>query len=295
MSTISFANWLSITQQHIEKNLDTLLPAADTPLSQAMRYATLGGGKRIRPVLTCATGALVNARVENLLCIGCAVEMIHVYSLVHDDMPCMDNDILRHGKPTCHLKYDESTALLVGDALQSMAFELLSSPMEGIAPAQQLQMVQLLAIASGHTGMAGGQSIDLANTGKQISIAELEYMHCLKTGALIRAAILLGAQAGEPLSAESYNQLDHFAKKIGLVFQIVDDILDIEADTATLGKTTGKDADQDKATYVNLLGLSEAKQFASELYTEALNALGNLNADTKRLKELADYIVIRSY
>jgi farnesyl diphosphate synthase len=255
----------------------------------------LGGGKRVRPLLVHAAGHLVEADAERLDRIACAVELIHVYSLVHDDMPCMDDDVLRRGKPTVHVEYDEATALLVGDALQTHAFELLAQGTLAATPAAQLGMVALLASASGSHGMAGGQAIDLAAVGRQLSRAELEFMHIRKTGALIRAAILLGARAGNPLPEANHERLDHYGKQVGLLFQVVDDILDAEADTATLGKTAGKDADHDKPTYVSLLGLGEARAYAEELLADALSTLAPLGPRALYLKALAEFIVRRSF
>ncbi|HEX8986371.1 MAG TPA: farnesyl diphosphate synthase, partial [Rhodocyclaceae bacterium] len=225
---------------------------------------------------------------------ACAVEMIHVYSLVHDDMPCMDDDVLRRGKPTCHVEYDEATALLVGDALQTQAFLALAEEPVAADPARQLAMVALLAQAAGSRGMAGGQAIDLAAVGKALTLAELEFMHIHKTGALIRAAVLLGAHCGGADEA-AITALAHFSNRAGLLFQVVDDILDAEASTATLGKTAGKDAAQGKPTYVNLLGLSRAKAQAAELQAEAHAALEGFGTAARRLHELADYIVERTF
>ncbi len=263
-------------------------------LHAAMRYSVLEGGKRVRPLLAYAAGKLSEAPVERVEIAAAAVELIHAYSLVHDDMPCMDDDVLRRGKPTCHVEYDEATALLVGDALQSLAFQLLSEHRLSEDPARQLQMVKLLAVASGSRGMAGGQAIDLASVGKLLTLPELEQMHIHKTGALIRAAILLGAQCGS-LDQAQLDKLDHYGKCIGLAFQVVDDVLDSEADTATLGKTAGKDADHDKPTYVTLLGVSAAKKMAEELHREALNTLVEFGAAARRLRELADFIVMRKF
>ncbi len=298
MANESFIGWMTQIQQTMETALERFLPSADSlpqRLHEAMRYVTLQGGKRVRPLLVFAAGELSGASTENLARAAAAVEMIHAYSLVHDDLPCMDDDVLRRGKPTCHVAFDEATALLVGDALQTLAFELIATPMQGVSPAAQLSLCQTLARASGHAGMAGGQAIDLASVGQQLNLPELEFMHMLKTGALIRAAVMLGAQAGKPLSAAQIEQLDIFAKRIGLAFQVVDDVLDCEADTATLGKTAGKDAANDKPTYVSLMGLAEAKQFARELCAEAFAALDGFGADADRLKQLADYIVARSF
>ncbi|WP_024303247.1 polyprenyl synthetase family protein [Pseudogulbenkiania sp. MAI-1] len=298
MANDDFIGWMTGIQQTMEDALARFLPNPDTApqrLHEAMRYSTLDGGKRVRPLLVHAAGELVGAQPEHLARIGAAVEMIHAYSLVHDDMPCMDDDVLRRGKPTCHVAFDEATALLVGDALQTLAFDVIATPMDGVAPTAQLEMVRTLARASGHGGMAGGQAIDLASVGQTLSLPELEYMHCLKTGALIRAAVLLGALAGKPLSADETERLDHFAKRIGLAFQVVDDVLDVDADTATLGKTAGKDAANDKPTYVSLMGLSEARAFARELRDEAFAALDSFGPGAQRLKDLADYIVARSF
>ena len=212
-----------------------------------MRYAVLGGGKRVRPLLAFAAGELADADPERVAIAGAAVELIHAYSLVHDDLPCMDDDVLRRGKPTCHVEFDEATALLVGDALQSLAFQLLGEYRLADDPATQLEMVKLLAAAAGSRGMAGGQAIDLESVGKTLTVPELEFMHIHKTGALIRAAALLGARCGNGLDAGELAQVDTFAKCIGLAFQVVDDVLDADSSTATLGKTAGKDAKDGQA------------------------------------------------
>lgn len=288
---------MAATQARVEAALARQLPAADNipaRLHDAMRYATLGGGKRVRPLLTFAAGELTGAAPEQLDIVASAVELIHAYSLVHDDLPCMDNDVLRRGRPTCHVEFDEATALLVGDSLQTMAFELLASQPIGAAQ-QQLEMIALLAHASGSRGMAGGQAIDLAAVGKPLSQPELELMHALKTGALIRAAVLLGALAGNPLTAAERNNLDRFAKRAGLLFQVVDDILDCTANTATLGKTAGKDEAADKPTYVSLLGLEAARAYADELRADALDALAIFGARAARLTQLADFICHRQF
>jgi len=260
-----------------------------------MRYAVLDGGKRVRPLLAFAAGELAGADEQRVNIAAAAVELIHAYSLVHDDMPCMDDDVLRRGKPTCHVEYDEATALLVGDSLQSLAFQLLSEHRLSDDPARQLQMLGLLAVASGSRGMAGGQAIDLASVGKPLTLPELEFMHVHKTGALIRAAILLGAHCGNLLDSAQLERLDRFGKLIGLAFQVVDDVLDSEADTATLGKTAGKDADNDKPTYVTLLGVQAAKEMAAELHRDALDALSGFDEKARRLRELADFIVLRKF
>jgi farnesyl diphosphate synthase len=292
-----FSTWVSAHQSRFEDVLKRLLPQADIAphrLHGAMRYSVLEGGKRVRPLLAYAAGELAGAPVERVEIAAAAVELIHAYSLVHDDMPCMDDDVLRRGKPTCHVEYDEATALLVGDALQSLAFQLLSEHRLNDDAARQLQMVKLLAVATGSRGMAGGQAIDLASVGQQLTLPELEQMHIHKTGALIRAAILLGAHCGT-LNQAQLDRLDHYGKCIGLAFQVVDDVLDSEADTATLGKTAGKDADNDKPTYVTLLGVPAAKKMAAELHGEALDALAEFGAAAQRLRELADFIVMRKF
>ncbi|MBS1142432.1 MAG: farnesyl-diphosphate synthase [Proteobacteria bacterium] len=297
MSALPFAEWMAVTQDRAETALGRFLPGNDcipARLHEAMRYATLGGGKRVRPLLAFAAGELTGATPEALDIVGSAVEMIHAYSLVHDDLPCMDDDVLRRGRPTCHVEFDEPTALLVGDSLQTMAFELLASQTIG-EPRQQLEMISLLAHASGSRGMAGGQAIDLASVGKPLTQPELELMHALKTGALIRAAVLLGALAGQPLSTEERTNLDRFAKRAGLLFQIVDDILDCTASTATLGKTAGKDEAADKPTYVALLGLEQARAYAEDLRADARDALSIFGERAARLNQLADFICHRQF
>ena len=297
MSALPFSDWMAGTQARTEAALARFLPPADSlphRLHEAMRYATLGGGKRVRPLLAFAAGELTDAAPEHLDVVACAVEMIHAYSLVHDDLPCMDDDVLRRGRPTCHVEYDEPTALLVGDSLQTLAFELIAAQPLGDAR-QQLEMIALLAHSSGSRGMAGGQAIDLASVGTALSQPELELMHALKTGALIRAAVMLGALCGRPLSADERNALDRFAKRAGLLFQVVDDILDCTASTATLGKTAGKDEAADKPTYVALLGLDAARTYAEELRTEAQLALSMFGERAGRLIQLADFICHRQF
>ena len=294
----TFKEWMGQIQQHTEVALEALLPQAciaPQRLHEAMRYAVLGGGKRVRPLLVHAAGELTGAPLKSLHHVACAVELIHAYSLVHDDMPCMDNDVLRRGKPTVHVAYDEATALLVGDALQTLAFQALVETSVADDSVKQLRMVEMLANASGSRGMAGGQAIDLTAIGTQLSRAELEFMHIHKTGALIRASILLGARAGRTLEDEELERLDHYAKVVGLLFQVVDDILDAEADTATLGKTAGKDAVNDKPTYVSLLGLNQAKRLADDMLADARATLSPFGAAAERLGSLADYIVHRAF
>ena len=293
----AFPEWMRAVQARAEATLARLLPPAEAipaRLHQAMRYACLGGGKRVRPLLAFAAGELTGAAPQKLEIAACAVEMIHAYSLVHDDLPCMDDDVLRRGRPTCHVEYDEPTALLVGDSLQALAFELLTRDELGTAQ-RQLAMVRLLAHASGSCGMAGGQAIDLAAVGQTLNQPELELMHALKTGALIRAAVMLGALCGEPLTADAEASLDRYAKRAGLLFQVVDDILDCTASTATLGKTAGKDQAAEKPTYVSLLGLDGAREFADTLRTQALASLAPFGERAGRLIALTDFITHRQF
>lgn len=292
---MKFSDWMSNIQQRTEFALESALPPSNplpSHVHNAMRYVALGGGKRIRPLLCHATGAIFGVHQELLDVAATATEMIHIYSLVHDDLPCMDDDILRRGKPTCHVAFDEATALLVGDALQALAFQILSARMNEIDATRQLDMINVLATAAGSRGMVGGQALDLAVVGQKLTIAELEFMHIQKTGALIRAAVLLGAHCGQA-SAEAIDQLGHFANRIGLLFQIIDDILDTEGSTAVLGKTAGKDALQNKPTYVSLLGTVKAKELAQDMLREAHDALTPFGSRASRLHELADFIVER--
>ena len=285
-------------QARMESALSRILPpahVAPTRLHEAMRYATLGGGKRVRPLLAFAAGEVSAADPQRLEVAAAAVELIHAYSLVHDDLPCMDDDELRRGKPTVHVEYDEATALLVGDALQSLAFQILCEGRLADDPAVQLEMARTLAIAAGSRGMAGGQQVDLESTGKSLALPELELMHIHKTGELIRAAVVLGLSCGNPLSAAEKAKLDRYAKAIGLAFQVVDDVLDSEASTATLGKTAGKDSRQGKSTYVSILGAKRARDLAEELRAEAHAALAGLGERSRRLEELADFVVLRKF
>ena len=297
-ATTDFQHWASLHQQRIETRLQAVLPQSEFApqrLHQAMRYAVLGGGKRVRPLLAFAAGEVTGADAGRVEVAGVVVELIHAYSLVHDDLPCMDDDVLRRGKPTCHVEFDEATALLAGDALQGLAFQLLAEYRLADDVQVQLEMIKLLAVAAGSRGMAGGQAIDLAATGASLTLPELEFMHIHKTGALIRAATLLGARCGSALETAELDRLDHFAKCIGLAFQVVDDVLDTEATTATLGKTAGKDAKHNKPTYVSVLGVAEAKKLAGELRGDALAALDGFGARALRLRQLADFIVLRKF
>ena len=294
MSAAPFESWARDVQSGMEDTLATLLPpaaAAPARLHDAMRYAVLDGGKRVRPLLVYAAGELHGAERSTLARAAAAVEMIHAYSLVHDDMPCMDDDALRRGKPTVHVKYDEATALLVGDALQSQAFLVLAEA--GGDAARSVQMLRVLAAASGSAGMCGGQAIDLASVGITLSLAELEQMHRLKTGALLRASVMLGALCGKTPDANETAALDAYAAAVGLAFQVVDDVLDATADTTTLGKTAGKDAVDQKPTYVSILGLDESRALAQKLREDARRALLPFGDNAQRLRELADLIVQR--
>ncbi|CAG2148116.1 Farnesyl diphosphate synthase [Cupriavidus yeoncheonensis] len=291
-----FASWMRVQGARTETALDQALPNPDTvphTLHEAMRYAVLGGGKRVRPLLVHAAGDVTGASAEACDAAACAVEMIHAYSLVHDDMPCMDDDDLRRGRPTVHKAYDEATALLVGDALQTQAFIVLARA-QAVPPEARLKLVAELAVASGSVGMAGGQAIDLQNVGKAMSREALEAMHRMKTGALLRASVRMGALCGE-IDAQGLAALDRYAAAVGLAFQVVDDILDVTADTATLGKTAGKDAAHDKPTYVSLMGLEAARALAAELRQSAHDALAGFGARATRLADLADLIVLRTH
>lgn len=298
MTLIDFQAWAAALQQRMEGVLSDVLPQssiAPQRLHQAMRYAVLGGGKRIRPLLAFAAGEVAGADPQRVDAAAAAVELIHAYSLVHDDLPCMDDDSLRRGKPTCHLEYDEATALLVGDSLQTLAFQLLADRPLADAPAVQLEMVKILAVAAGSRGMAGGQAIDGESVGKTLSLPELEFMHIHKTGALIRASVQLGALCGKRLEDGEMEYLLHYAKCIGLAFQVVDDVLDAESTTATLGKTAGKDAEANKPTYVSVLGANAARAFAADLHRDALQSLEAFGARAERLRQIADFIVKRQF
>ncbi len=294
LADVDWAVWSAERQRRIEHVLEQALPPPAPPaprLAEAMRYATLGGGKRIRPLLAYAAGEVTGADLVAVDAAAAAVEMVHAYSLVHDDLPAMDNDALRRGRPTCHVAFGEAMALLAGDALQALAFEVLASaPFP--APAEACA---ILARASGHAGMAGGQAIDLASVGSKLALPDLETMHRLKTGALIGAAVQLGAMAGRKLASAEDRALDGYVRAAGLAFQVVDDILDVEGSSASLGKTAGKDAAQSKPTYVALLGLAKARELAEELRREAQGALAAFGRSSRRLAELADWIVLRRH
>ncbi|MDY0746475.1 farnesyl diphosphate synthase [Paucibacter sp. R3-3] len=278
-----------------EQALDGFVPAsAPAGLGEAMRYAVLGGGKRLRPLLVLAACEAVDGQGEAAMRAACAVELIHAYSLVHDDMPCMDDDVLRRGKPTTHVAYGEAKAMLAGDAMQALAFDVLT-PDEGVAPALQARLCRLLARSAGYDGMAGGQAIDLASVGQPLDEATLRDMHRRKTGVLLQASVMMGASCGNA-DARALEALDAYGAALGLAFQVVDDILDVTQDSAVLGKTAGKDQDANKPTYVSVLGLEPARRLALQLCDEAhaaLNASGL--ADTAWLRHLADMVVERHH
>ena len=284
-------------RERVDNALDYWLPTKKiTPdrLHQAMRYSVFNGGKRVRPLLVYLAGEALGSEVNGLDAAASAIECIHAYSLIHDDLPAMDDDDLRRGKPTCHKAYDEATAILAGDALQALAFHILAADDAMDVPADvRLEMVNLLAGASGSRGMVGGQAIDLESVGKTIEIAELENMHIHKTGALIRCSVLLGALCAKEISSEQRTALDHYAKCIGLAFQIQDDILDVESTEEELGKPIGSDIDADKPTYPSLLGMDESKQLAEELVQDAIDSLKGFDEKADPLRWLAEYIITR--
>jgi farnesyl diphosphate synthase len=293
----SLVKFLTDSQNRVELTLEQWLPSEDTlphKLHRAMRYAVLDGGKRVRPVLVYASGQALDIDLERLNGPACAVELIHAYSLVHDDLPAMDDDDLRRGKPTCHKRFDEATAILTGDALQTLAFKVLCQDQSMQTNSDvRLQMIENLAMASGSRGMAGGQAIDLDSVGKGISLIELENMHIHKTGALILASVRMGYLAKGSASNSEISALDHYAKRIGLAFQVKDDILDIEGDTETLGKTQGKDQENDKPTYPSLMGLDGARNLLNQLHQEALDSLSIFDDKANQLRWIADYIIHR--
>ena len=291
--------YLSFCQNRVEKALEDRLPSGQLlpqKLHQAMRYSVLDGGKRMRPMLTYCTGKALGIAPEALDGPACAVEFIHVYSLIHDDLPAMDDDDLRRGKATCHVAFDEATAILAGDALQALAFEILAhDPSINATIEGRLKMIIALAKASGSQGMVGGQAIDLQSVGTRLNLPELENMHIHKTGALIRASVNMATLAKADIDSTVATKLDHYAKCIGLSFQVKDDILDEESDTATLGKTQGKDKDNDKPTYPALLGLAGAKKKAQELHEKALDSLSIFGQEADLLRDLSLYIIQRTH
>jgi geranylgeranyl pyrophosphate synthase len=292
-------DFLAACQRRVEIALDRWLPAPSVipgRLHEAMRYSVLAPGKRVRPVLVYAAGHAVGVEPARLDGVACAVEMIHAYSLIHDDLPAMDDDDLRRGRPTCHRRFDEATAILAGDALQPLAFEVICRDTAlPVDAATRVEMIEILALASGSRGMAGGQAMDLAATGHPLSLPELENLHIHKTGALIRACVQLGTLAGARAARPVRSAIDHYAKCIGLAFQIRDDVLDVSGSAATLGKTQGKDAAQDKTTYAALLGLDSAQRKADALRNEALASIREIGEAAAPLRWLADYIVNRTH
>ena len=294
---LDFPAWMQERLDRTEVGLSGWV-GVDAPagLGEAMRYAVLDGGKRLRPLLVWASAESVGGNAAAALRAACSVELIHAYSLVHDDMPCMDNDVLRRGKPTVHVKFGEASALLAGDALQALAFELLVPEDDDIACSMQAKLCRLLGAAAGCHGMAGGQAIDLASVGKHLNEAQLREMHRLKTGALLLGSVLMGAACNAQTDAKAQAALTDYGQALGVAFQVVDDILDVVADSATLGKTAGKDAANDKPTYVSLLGLEQARAHAEQLRQQAHAALARSGlADTQALAALADMVVQRTH
>jgi farnesyl diphosphate synthase len=289
MNAFDLKAWMRPHLDRVEQALSQGI-AADSPaqLGEAMRYAVLDGGKRLRPLLVLATAEAVGNEASSAAALraACAIELIHAYSLVHDDMPCMDNDVLRRGKPTVHVQFGEAQALLAGDALQTLAFEMLTPQDDSVSPAVQAACVGLLARASGYQGMAGGQAIDLASVGQRLTEDQLRQMHRLKTGALLLCSVQMGAACEPGVPAAVQAALSRFGQALGLAFQVVDDVLDVTADSATLGKTAGKDEAADKPTYVALMGLDAAKAYADALATEALQALADTGLPEARLAAL---------
>ena len=303
LPAFNLADWSARQLDEVERALSRWVACPDDApapagLGDAMRHAVLDGGKRLRPLLVLAACEAVNGNPAAALRSSCAVELIHAYSLVHDDMPCMDNDVLRRGKPTVHVKFGEAQALLAGDALQALAFEFLTPDDGSVDAVTQARLCRMLAQAAGYQGMAGGQAIDLASVGSPLTSEALHEMHRLKTGALLQASVMMGASCGTP-SLDVQSSLRDYGAAIGLAFQVVDDILDVTADSATLGKTAGKDATQDKPTFVSLMGLEASKSYAQQLLIRALASLGDLQANglknTAALRGLADMLVNRQH
>ncbi|HSI51822.1 MAG TPA: farnesyl diphosphate synthase [Ideonella sp.] len=295
MTNEDLDRWVREELRSIEQALDRLVPAdAPVGLGKAMRYAVLDGGKRLRPLLVRAACDASLGDAEAAIRAAVAVELIHAYSLVHDDMPCMDDDALRRGKPTVHVQYGEAQAMLAGDAMQALAFEVLTPQDGSMAPELQARLVSLLARAAGHAGMAGGQAIDLASVGKPLSEAVLRDMHRRKTGALLQASVLMGAACGT-ISTAAWQALSEYGAAIGLAFQVMDDILDVTQVSEVLGKTAGKDMDANKPTYVSVLGLDAAQAYARALHEQALEALQRSGLPAQHLGWLADLVVDREH
>ncbi len=294
MNASEFDTWVRAEQAAVEAALGEWVPAdAPAGLGVAMRYGVLDGGKRLRPLLVLAAAQAVRGRREAALRAACAVELIHAYSLVHDDMPCMDNDVLRRGKPTVHVRFGEARAMLAGDAMQALAFEVLTPDGDAVPPALQARLCSLLARSAGHAGMAGGQAIDLASVGMPLDEHTLRDMHHRKTGALLQASVLMGAACGQ-IAKPAWVALSRYGDALGLAFQVVDDILDATQASETLGKTAGKDLDNNKPTYVTVLGLAAARRHAHDLRDQAQAALAASGlADAAWLSLLADKVVER--
>lgn len=295
----AFQSHLTSYQKRVNSALDKYLPSDDPPehnLAEAIRYSVIGGGKRIRPAMVYAAGEAMGVSTDLLDIPACAVEMIHAYSLIHDDLPAMDDDDLRRGRPTCHKAFDEATAILAGDALQALAYEILAKDdHKELTPEHRIEMLSILTEASGAHGMAGGQAVDLASVGKPLTLGQLEHMHRLKTGALIRASILLGGMCKQDITQDETNILGNYAQCIGLSFQIQDDILDVISDTETLGKPQGSDEEQEKPTFPAILGLETSKELALEQHEKALKILQPLDEKADSLRLLSAYIVERQF
>lgn len=295
----AFQDFLGACRERVERTLDRWLPpetTRPTRLHSAMRYATLGDGKRVRPVLAYAAAQALGAKPACADAAACAVELIHAYSLIHDDLPAMDDDALRRGRPTCHRAFDEATAILAGDALQTLAFRVLSQDRTlCIAAEQRVEMIAELAQAGGSRGMAGGQALDMEATGQEIDLARLENLHIHKTGALILASVRLGALAAGASRDERFSGLERYARCVGLAFQVHDDVLDVAGDTAVLGKTKGKDAATEKATYPALIGLDAAREMAAGLVDEALDNVGGLGGAAEPLRQVARFVISRKH
>ena len=294
MERQQFDDWARRELETVERALERFVPdGGPAGLGSAMRYGVLDGGKRLRPLLVRAAALAVRGHDDASLRAACAVELIHAYSLVHDDMPCMDNDVLRRGKPTVHVRYGEAQAMLAGDAMQALAFEVLTPDEDAVPPALQARLVRLLSRAAGLDGMAGGQAIDLASVGEALDENRLQDMHRRKTGALLKASVMMGAACGTTTPA-AWNGLADYGAALGLAFQVVDDILDVTASSESLGKTAGKDADQNKPTYVSVLGLDGARRRASDLIDQAHAALARSDLpDATWLARLADRVIDR--
>jgi geranylgeranyl pyrophosphate synthase len=294
-----FARQLASWQSRVETELEARLPSLDAKpqrLHEALRYSVLGGGKRVRPVLVYATAKALQLSESSVDGAACAVEFIHAYSLVHDDLPAMDNDDLRRGKPTCHKAFDEATAILVGDSLQVLAFQVLANgpglPNDSTA---RLRLVELLAIGSGTSGMAGGQALDLAANGQQLSIHSVEDMHNRKTGALIHASVMMAAACATDIGTDVRSALDQYARDLGLAFQIQDDLLDVEGDATVIGKATGADSRRGKPTYPAVLGIEKARERMHDLHARALRSLNILGANAAALASVSDWLVLRRH